>query len=122
VILVTNLSNARLEAFALSYAAGLPEGTGSVAAKELEIDRLPKRLVWTGRKPDISVDPLMMKRYGVGQVFELGPGEGIRLPLLIYVPQARPQEFVEHFALGYRPTAPGNAQVPYKTYVAKVKS
>ena len=117
MILLTNRSTAKLECFAISYAAGLTLGSMSGQAKDLKSDRLPKALVWTKRAPEMHMDPSMMRRYGMGRVFELDPGEHIRLALPIYVPQAHPQEFVEHFAVGFRRT--GTRE--YETYVAELR-
>jgi len=121
VILATNTSNMKIECVAFSYAAGLRLGSTSLAAKELEVDKLPKSLAWTRRKPQMAIDPPLMKRYGIGRVFELQPGERVRLLLPVYVPQAHSHKFVEHFAFGYKRTTPTDSDGTYETYVAEVK-
>jgi len=121
VILATNTSGMKLGCVALSYAAGLPLGSTSVVATNLNAETLPKALVWTRRKPEMGVDPRVMQRYRIGQVFELEPKEHVRLLLPIYVPEAHPHDFVEHFVLGYRQPSPGDGQGAYETYVAEVK-
>lgn len=121
VILATNTSSTKLGCTAFSYAAGLPLGSTSVIATNLDAGTLPKALVWTRREPEMHVDPRMMQRYGIGQVFELQPGEHVRLLLPIYVPQNHPHDFVEHFVLGYRRPSAGDGQGAFETYVAEVK-
>ena len=121
VILATNASSMKLECIALSYAAGLPLGSTMVIATNLDAETLPKVLVWTRCEPETHVDPRIMMRYGIGQVFELHPREQVRLLLPIYVPQAHSHDFVEHFVLGYRQPLPDDGQGAYKTYVAEVK-
>jgi hypothetical protein len=121
VILVTNISNVKIQCVATSYPAGLPQGSRSAQAKELKTDTLPKTLAWTRREPESSVDFRLLQRYGTGQVFDLGPGEGRRLLLPIYVPQAHPDKFVEHFVFGYKRSSPNRATGAYETYVAEVK-
>jgi hypothetical protein len=119
-IRATNTSSMKVECIALSYAAGLPLGSTSIGATNLNAEALPKVLVWTRREPEIHVDARMMKRYGIGQVFELQPREQVRLLLPIYVPQAHPHDFVEHFVLGYRQPSLGDGKGAYETYVAEV--
>lgn len=121
VILATNRSGMKLGCVALSYAAGLPLGSTSVVATNLDATTLPKALIWTRREPEMHVDPSFMRRYGVGKVFELQAGQNIRLLLPIFVPQAHPHDFVEHFVLGYRRLSPDGSQGAYETYVAEVK-
>ena len=121
VILATNTSSMKLGCVALSYAAGLPVRSTCVVATNLDAATLPKALVWTRREPEMGVDPRVMQRYRIGQVFELQPKEHVRLLLPIYVPQAHPHDFVEHFVLGYRQPSSGDGQGAYETYVAEVK-
>jgi len=121
VILATNTSSMKLGCVALSYAAGLALGSTCVVATNLDAAILPKTVVWTRREPEMHIDPRMMERYGMGRVFELQPGEHIRLLLPIYVPQAHPHDFVEHFVLGYRQSSPGDGRGAFETYVAEVK-
>lgn len=120
-ILATNTSSMKVECIALSYAAGLPLGSTSIGATNLNAEALPKVLVWRRREPEMHVDTRMMKRYGIGQVFELQPGEQVRLLLPIYVPQTHPHDFVEHFVLGYRQPSPDDGQRAFEIYVAEVK-
>jgi len=96
-------------------------GSTSIGATNLNAETLPKVLMWTRREPEMHVDTRMMKRYGIGQVFELQPRERVRLLLPIYVPQAHPHDFVEHFVLGYRQPSLGDGKGAYDTYVAEVK-
>lgn len=121
VFFATNRSSMKLGCMAFSYPAGLPQGSLGVVTTNLDVGTLPKRLVWTRREPEIHGDPRMMERYGIGRVFELGPGEHIRFLLPIVVPQAGPSDFVEHFVFGYSPPSSGDAQHGYETYVAEVK-
>src|SRR5688572_27175335 len=100
IILVTNVSNVKIDCVATSYAANLPQGSEAVPAKDLKTDKLPNKLTWSRGKLQTSIDPRLLQRYGLGQVFELGPGEGRRLVLPIYVPKAHPDDFVEHFVFG----------------------
>jgi hypothetical protein len=117
VIILTNISKAKLDCVANSYAAGLTSGSISVQATNLNPEALPKAFLWTQRAPEMHLEPAMMKRYGMGKVFELGPAEHIRLELPIYVPQAHPHDFVEHFAIGLR----RSGARAYETYVAEMK-
>jgi hypothetical protein len=121
VILATNTSGMKVRCMAFSYAAGLPQGSTSVVTTNLDVVSLPKRLVWTRREPEIHGDPRMMERYGIGRVFELQPGGRIRFLLPIVVPQAHPNDFVEHFVFGYSSPSSGAAQGAYETYVAELK-
>ena len=121
VILATNTSSMKLACVAVSYAAGLPLGSTSVVATNLDTETLPKGLVWARRESEMGLDPRVMKRYRIGQVFELPPGEHVRLLLPLYVPQAHPHDFVEHFVLGYRQPSLDDGQAAYDTYVAEVK-
>ncbi len=121
VILATNTSSVKLGCVALSYAAGLALGSTSIVATNLDAATLPKTLVWTRREAEMHIDPRMMERYGMGRVFELQPGEHVRLLLPIYVPQAHPDDFVEHFVLGSRHVSPGDGRGGYETYVAEMK-
>ena len=121
VILLTNISNATIQCMANSYAAGLILGSRAVQAKELKSETLPKTLVWTRRTPEMHMDPRMMVRYGMGKVFDLDPGKHIRLALPIYVPQAHPDDFVEHFVVGFRRSSSSADSGEYETYVAEVK-
>jgi hypothetical protein len=57
----------------------------------------------------------------MGKVFDLQAGQRIRVRLPIYVPQAHPHDFVEHFVLGYRQPSSGGSQAAYETYVAELK-
>src|SRR2546427_203058 len=77
VILATNRSGMKLGCVALSYAAGLPLGSTSVVATNLDATTLPKALIWTRREPEMHVDLSFMRRYGVGKVFELQAGQNI---------------------------------------------
>jgi hypothetical protein len=121
VILATNTSSMKLACVAVSYAAGLPLGSTSVVATNLDTETLPKGLVWARRESEMGLDPRVMKRYRIGQVFELPSGEHVRLLLPLYVPQAHPHDFVEHFVLGYRQPSLDDGQAAYDTYVAEVK-
>jgi hypothetical protein len=118
-LMVTNTSATKLECVALSYAAGLPSGSMSVIATNLDAGSLPRTLHWIRREPEMQIDPTMMRRYGMGQFFDLPTGGHTRVLLPIIVPQAHPHDFVEHLVLGYRrlSTDPG----AYETYVAEVK-
>ena len=118
-LMVTNTSATKLECVALSYAAGLPSGSMSVIATNLDAGSLPRTLHWIRREPEMQIDPTMMRRYGMGQFFELPTGGHTRVLLPIIVPQTHPHDFVEHLVLGYRRLSsdPG----AYETYVAEVK-
>ena len=118
-VMVTNTSASKLECLALSYAAGLPIGSMSIVATNLDAGSLPRTLHWTRREPEMQMDPTMMRRYGMGQFFELPTGGHTRVLLPIIVAQAHPHDFVEHLVLGYRRLSsdPG----AYETYVAEVK-
>src|SRR2546423_9731037 len=52
VILATNTSSMNLACAALSYAAGLPLGSTSVIATNLDGKTLPKTVIWTQREPE----------------------------------------------------------------------
>jgi hypothetical protein len=121
VILVTNVSNVKIDCIATSYAADLPQGSEAVPAKDLKTDKLPKKLTWSTRKPQTSIDPRLLQRYGMGQVFELGPGEGQRLVLPIYVPKVHLNDFVEHLVFGSKPHSATAATGEFDTYIAEVK-
>src|SRR2546422_5903120 len=56
VILATNTSSVKLGCVALSYAAGVPSGSCSVIATNLDAQTLPKTLVWTRREPEMHID------------------------------------------------------------------
>jgi len=118
-VIVTSTSASKLECVALSYAAGLPIGSTSIVATNLDAGSLPKHLRWIRREPEMQIDPIMMRRYGMGQLFELPTGGYTRLLLPIYVPQAQPHDFVEHLVLGYRRSLIDSGA--FETYVAEVK-
>jgi hypothetical protein len=60
VILATNTSSMKLGCIAFSYAAGLPLGSTIIGATNLDVETLPKLLVWTRREPEMHVDPRMI--------------------------------------------------------------
>jgi hypothetical protein len=121
VMLVTNISKVKIECLATSYPPGLAQGSQIVPAKELNTNTLPKTLVWTRRQPETSVDPRLLQRYRLGEVFQLEPEEGRRFMLPILVPEAHPNSFREHLVFGYK-RIPGSADTAaFNTYVAEVK-
>lgn len=124
VILATNTSSIKIGGVAFSYAAGFPLMDSTVIATNLDVETLPKRLLWKRREPEINlnqVDPRMMERFGIARVFELQPGEHVRMLLPISVPQAHPEDFVEHFVFAYVPPSSGDSKGEYETYVAELK-
>jgi hypothetical protein len=121
VLLVTNISKVKMECIATSYPAGLAQGSQAVPAKDLNTNTLPKTLVWTKRQPEFSVDPRLLERYRLGQVFQLEPGEGRRLMLPILVPQAHPDRFKEHLVFGFKLISGTADTAAFNTYVAEVK-
>jgi hypothetical protein len=122
-ILATNVSASTVECALTSYLAEVPIGGMIAIATNLDVGSLPKDLLWIRREPGSNTPPAlfwrMMRRYGAGQFFELPPGGHIRVLLPIQVPQAHPDDFVEHFVLGYRhsSTDPGT----FESWVAEMR-
>jgi hypothetical protein len=121
VILLTNISKVKVDCIATSYPAGLAQGSRAVPAKDMKTNTLTKTLVWTKRQPETSVDPRLLERYRMGQVFQLEPGEGRRLNLPIIVPKAHPSSFTEHLVFGYSQSSGTASAAVVETYVAEVR-
>ena len=80
---------------------------------------MPNTLNWTKRQPEMYGNLYIMQRYRIGHVFELQGGGYIRFLLPINVPQARPDDFVEHLVFGYRRAVPGDTNTVYDTFIRR---
>lgn len=119
-VLLRNTSEAKIECIAASYPypMGLPAGTRSFPAKELQVRQMPTSAIWHRLEPRMPVG--MMRRYGFLQSEMVAPQQSVRILLPLYTTPSRPGGTRNVLVVGFRGDGAGGGSEAHTTFVAEV--